>query len=217
MFAHMSTPPRQNPIRDIAPLLLDEKQRLKPVPASLLAQTTVLERASFGVRHGVYGLLTDELILWLQRFISGRSAIEIGAGHGRLAATLGIPATDNRQQEDPPLRAYYALLGQAVVRYGENVEKLAAEEAVKKYSPSVVVASWVTHRFDPSREASGGNAEGVREEFIVANCDAYVFIGNKQVHANKSIWSLKHDLITPPWLYSRAHNGSPDFIAVWSR
>lgn len=94
--------------------------------------------------------------------IKGRIAIEIGAGHGVLAGALSIPATDNRQQEDPELRAYYAQIGQSTVPYGENVEKLDAAAAVAKYRPNIVVACWVTHRFDPKRPHAGGMRDWCR-------------------------------------------------------
>jgi hypothetical protein len=183
----------------------------------MYAGTTKDERAVMGVTHAIYGFLTTELIQYLRDLINGRSALEIGAGHGALAGALGIRATDNRMQERADIRAYYATLRQPVIRYGANVERLDALESVKKYCPKVVVASWVTHKYDPKRHAAGGNMDGVCEEDIINSCETYVFIGNEKVHANKSIWSLPHTKLTPPWLYSRAHNGSPDFIAIWGR
>lgn len=203
--------------RDLAPLLLDAKGALQVVPADVLERTTPAERARFGVEHGIYGLLTEELIHFLQEFIAGRRAIEIGAGHGQLAAALGIPATDNRQQEEPDVKAYYEALGQPLVRYGEHVERLEAAEAIRVHRPQVVIASWVTHRYRPERHEAGGNASGVDEEAVIAACEAYVFIGNSRVHQHKSIWALPHRRITPAWLYSRSINGTPDFIAIWER
>lgn len=203
--------------RDLAPLLLDASGALQVVSADLLAQTTAEERARFGVEHGIYGLLTEDLIHFLRTFIAGRRAIEIGAGHGRLAAALNIPATDNRQQEEPDVKAYYEALGQPPVRYGGHVERLEAADAISLYRPEIVIASWVTHRYRPERHEAGGNASGVDEEGVIAACDAYVLIGNTRVHQHKSIWSLPHRRIEPPWLYSRAINGTPDFIAIWER
>jgi hypothetical protein len=203
--------------RDLAPRLLDARGQLRVVPAAVLADTTPAERLRFGVEHGIYGFLTAELVAFLQDVIGGRRAIEIGAGHGRLAAALGIPATDNRQQEEPGLRAYYASLGQPTVRYGDNVEKLDAAEAVARHRPQVVVAAWVTHRYDADRPEAGGSETGVDEAAIVAACDAYVFIGNTQVHQHKPILALPHRRLTPSWLQSRAINGTPDFIGIWER
>src|SRR5690606_25860612 len=100
--------------------------------------------------------------------------------------------------------------------YGKNVEKLAAKNAVQKFRPQVVVASWVTHLYREDRHEAGGNMFGVDEEFILDNCEEYIFIGNTAVHASKSIWTRPHERHTPDWVFSRASNGSPDFVAVWS-
>ncbi|MBN8751548.1 Uncharacterised protein [Xylophilus ampelinus] len=132
--------------RDLAPRLLDPQGHPRVVPSSVLADTTPPEQLRFGVEHGIYAFLTEELVDWLKSFIAGRTAIEIGAGHGRLAQALGIPATDNRQQEEPALRTYYASLGQPTVRYGDHVEKRDAAAAVVHYRPQVVVAAWATSR-----------------------------------------------------------------------
>jgi len=204
-------------VRDLSSDLLDPEGQLKIVPSSLYSETTIQERAIFGMRHAFYGFLTIELVHFVKEFIHGRSALEIGSGHGGLARALGIRATDNRMQENEAIRRYYDALNQPVIKYGANVERLDAIQAVAKYRPSVVVASWVTHRYDPRRHKAGGNQDGVTEEDIINGCDAYLFIGNQRIHAGKSIWSLPHEIITPPWLYSRASNGSPDFISIWSK
>jgi hypothetical protein len=203
--------------RDLSSFMLDEQGRVRVVPASALASTTPEERMLFGVRHGVYSFPTEELIGYLRGRIAGRRTIEIGAGNGVLAAALAIPATDNRQQEDADMKAYYQRIGQPTVPYGDNVEKLDAAAAVAKYRPQVVVACWVTHRFDPAAPERGGSSTGVDEADVIAACDEYIFIGNQQVHALKPIWTLAHERVTPDWLYSRAMNGTPDFIATWSK
>lgn len=202
-------------ICDISPLMRGPHGPLRVVPASVLASTTREERALFGHRHGLYSFPTLELVDFLQQAIGGRTAIEIGAGHGVLAQALGIPATDNLMQNDPLIRAVYASQGQPTISYGEHVEQLDAAQAISKHKPQVVVACWVTHRYDPARHAAGGNMFGVDEESVINACETYIFIGNEQVHAAKSIWSLPHTKTTPPWLYSRALNGTPEFIAVW--
>ncbi|GHD04994.1 hypothetical protein GCM10007320_66480 [Pseudorhodoferax aquiterrae] len=187
------------------------------VPASVLQRTTAQERLVFGIRHGLYSFPTEELVAFLANRIRGRSAIEIGAGHGCLAKALGIPATDNRQQEDPRMKAYYTARGQATVPYGDHVEALDAAQAVRKHRPQVVIACWVTHKFDPRHPQAEGSELGVEEEDIVASCEEYIFVGNERVHERKPIWSLPHEKWTPPWLYSRALNGSPDFIGSWGK
>lgn len=201
--------------RDLAPDLLDEQGRMRSVPASFFASTTVIDRAVFGLRHAAYGFITDELIWWLQRRIAGRKAIEIGAGNGDLARHLGIVATDSRMQERADIREYYAAMQQPVISYGPEVLKLPAKDAVRNLSPQVVVASWVTHLYDPRRHEAGGNMYGVDELDILSHCEEYIFIGNTQVHATKLIAQIPHERFEPDWLYSRAHNGSANFIAVW--
>jgi hypothetical protein len=187
------------------------------MPAAFYHQTSMLERAVFGTRHGLYGLPTEELVTWLKTVTGDRTAIEIGAGHGALAAAIGIPATDNRQQEEPAVVAYYAAIRQPAIQYGLDVEKLTAAEAVTKYRPQVVIASWVTHKYREDRHDAGGNMFGVVEEDIIDACETYIFIGNRKVHALKSIWTRPHRVIEPDWLFSRASNGSPDFIATWGK
>jgi hypothetical protein len=202
-------------VRDLSPDLLDENARLRVMPAVYYAQTSLDDRIVFCVRNGLYGLLTVELIDFLRAFTDGKKALEIGAGHGGLARALNILATDNCMQDLPEIREYYRALSQPPIRYGENVQAYDAIDAVATFQPEVVVASWVTHRYDEGRHKEGGNFLGVVEEEIIANCQTYVFIGNDQVHQNKSIWKLPHRKITPPWLYSRSFNGSADFIAWW--
>lgn len=203
-------------VRDIAPDVLDETGRLKVMPAAYYDATTIEERAIFGVRNGIYALPTVELIDWLRAAIGDRSAIEIGAGNGVIAEALGIPATDNRMQEEPAIRAQYAAMHQPTVTYGAHVEKLDALEAVSKYRPQVVVAAWVTHKYDATRHEAGGNAWGVDERELLRNVEQYIFVGNTAVHTHKAIWETRPAVWeNAPWLYSRAMNGSPDFVAIW--
>lgn len=204
-------------INDISQHMLDDAGDLRVVPAHVLQGTSKEERMLFGVRRGLYSFPTVELCDFLKNRIQGRSALEIGAGHGALAKSLGIRASDNHQQNDPQIKAYYDALGQTTVPYGAHVENLDAMDAVRKHQPEVVIACWVTHRFDPARPGLGGNAMGVDEAKIIDSCDEYIFIGNERVHKDKPIWALPHEKITPPWLYSRAGNGSADFIGIWSR
>jgi hypothetical protein len=142
-------------VRDISPELLDGHRRLRVVSADILKKTTAQERLLFGVREGLYSFPTEELCEFLRARIAGRTAIEVGAGHGSLAEALSIPATDNRQQEEEGMKAHYEEIGQPTVRYGDNVEKLDALAAVTKYKPQVVIACWVTHRFEPDRPEAG--------------------------------------------------------------
>lgn len=203
-------------IRNIAPDVLDDDGRLKIMPASYWASTTQEERALFGLQHGIYSFPTEELVQFLTALIGDRTAIEIGAGNGVLSERLSIRATDNFQQRMPKYIERYRAMQQPTVPYGDNVEEIDANRAVRKYKPQVVIACWVTHKYDKRRHKAGGNEVGVKEEEIIAGCESYVVIGNEYVHEGKSIWNLPHQIIYPDWLYSRATNGTRDFVAVWN-
>lgn len=202
-------------VLDLSSALLDGLGMLRVARAAFFEQTTVQERALFGNRHGIYGFLTYELIQWLQERINGRKAIEIGSGNGSLAYALDIPATDSKMQDNPIVAKLYENIGSPTVTYGPNVQRLPANDAVVVHKPKVVVAQWVTHLYKQSRHEAGGNMWGVNEERIIKSCEEYIFIGNEKVHAGKSIWNLPHEIIYPDWLYSRAANGSRNFIACW--
>lgn len=203
-------------VRDIAPEVLGADGRLKVLPAEYWATTTPIERGVFGVRNGLYSFPTTELVEYLGNLIDGRPAIEIAAGHGVLAAALGIPGTDNYQQLAPGVRDFYEKTGQAIAPYGPNVERLDDQEAIKVHRPRVVIGCWVTHRYDPARHAAGGSETGPDERQIIDQVETYVTVGNQKVHAGKAVWARPHVIVRPSWV-SRAWNGTPDFVAHWDR
>lgn len=201
--------------RDISGDVLDEQGRFRILPAAYWSTTTTAERARFGNQHGIYSFPTDELVEHLKNVIGERSAIEIGSGNGVLAEALDIPATDNRMQEMTKYAKIYAREKQKPVSYGPNVIKCPAHEAVRRFKPQVVIGCWVTHLYDPMRHWAGGNEIGVDEEDILRNCEEYVFVGNTAVHKPKKIWKYEHEIEHPSFVYSRAHNGSREFVATW--
>lgn len=201
--------------RDISLEVLDENGRLRILPAAYWATTTAQERAKLGMRHGIYAFPTVELVERLREIIGDRSAIEIGAGTGVLAEALDIPATDSRQQDRPEIQLLYKALRQSTVPYGPNVLTMDGNQAVRRLKPQVVVAAWVTHKWDDKRPQAEGNAFGVDELAILYRAELYVFVGNEKVHEGKAIWDQPHTIEYPPYLYSRAVNGSRDFLAIW--
>lgn len=203
--------------RDISPDVLDEQGRLRILPAEYWRTTTAAERALLCVRRALYCIPTVELVARLRELIGSRKAIEIGSGNGVLAAALGIPATDNRMQEMPRYRQVYESMGQPTITYGANVDPYDAHAAVRLYRPQVVVAAWVTHKYERLRHEAGGNEIGVDEDRIIDSVESYIVIGNRGVHAGKKIWGRPHTIEHPDYLYSRAMNGLPDFIAEWKR
>ncbi len=203
-------------IRDISPHVLDDNGRMRILPAAFWATTTAEERGLFGVRHGIYSFPTVELVERLKEIIAGRDAIEIGAGNGVLAEALDIPATDSMEQRDPAMMLALVALGQPPVTYGPNVVECHASRAVRRYRPQVVIACWVTQDHDGTNWKPGeGKLDGVDEADILRHCETYVLIGNEHIHKDKRIWSRRHTIEHPDYLYSRAMNGSRNFLAVW--
>jgi hypothetical protein len=184
------------------------------LPAAFWASTTTDERALFGINTGIYSFPTIELVERLREIIDGRSAIEIGAGNGVLAEALGIPGTDSYQQVMPEYRLFYDMHGLPIVPYGPNVVEMHASRAVRHHKPQVVIGCWVTHKFKPEEAERGGNEVGIDELDVLQHCASYVFVGHERVHQYSRLWSQKHAIEFPPFVYSRALAGSRDFIAI---
>ncbi len=202
-------------IRDLSPDVLGVDGRMQVLPAAYWAMTTTEERALFGNRRGLYLFPTLELVARLQEIIGGRTAIEIGAGNGVLAEALGIVATDSCEQRKSPIRELYALNRWTRVPYGPNVVEMHASRAVRTYKPQVVLGCWVTHKMDLKQEHRGGKPNGIDEPDILRHCEHYVLVGNESVHAQKCIWDRPHTIEYPDYVYSRATNGTREFIAVF--
>jgi hypothetical protein len=201
--------------RDLAAEALDESGRQRVLPASFYAGATIEERAVFCVKHGIYGLVTQELVAFVRENIGPRSAIEIGAGDGVLAGALGIQAFDNYMQAWPDIAKHYEAMHQAPVRYGHNVIEKDGVAAAKEYSPRVIVASWLTHLYRPEAHERGGNMYAPDERLLLANCEHLIFIGNTSAHKDHPFMKLPHLHFEEPWLYSRAMRGR-NFIGIWT-
>jgi hypothetical protein len=201
--------------RDLVPEMFDAEDRLRIMPASYYRTTTGTERALVCVKRGLYGLPTTELCEWLKAFIGGRSALEIGAGNGSMAAHLGIRACDNYMLEWPEVKRVFQATAQLTAPYGANVERLEALAAVQKYRPQVVIGSWITHRYNPRDPWRGGNQYGPDLPAILKLCEHYVLIGNEETHGANPLWALPHTVEFPPWLFSRTDSIGRDFVAVW--
>lgn len=198
---------------------IDGAGRLRAVTAKFYAGFKRNDLSAWCVARGFYCLPTLELVDFIRDQIDCDAALEIGAGNGALGRAVGIPMTDSHQQERPEMAALYRGLGQAAVEYGADVEKLTALEAVEKYRPRVVVAAWVTHRWDRRRPHLKGNMYGVDEARLLDKpfVRRYVFVGSESVHgkeAPKPILSRRHETHRLPFLYSRAFEPT-DVVWVW--
>lgn len=142
------------------------------------------------------------------------SVIEIGSGVGLLGESLGIRKTDNFMQEWPEIKLMYTLTGQPTIKYGKDVEKLDAIEAIKKYKPHTVIGSYITHKYDP--KIGSGNQYGPDPIRIVKNCERYIMIGTKITHKDNPLMKLPHEELESDTLITR---GSSLFnrIFIWEK
>jgi len=191
---------------------------LQPMPASFYAVVPPKDLALWAHQRGFYSLPTVELIDWLRAEIGGRTAVEIGCGHGAIGRALGIPFTDSKQQELPEMRALYAQMGQPAIVYPGDVEHLTAAQAAEKYRPEVVIGAWITHRYRQDRHPLGGNAHGVDEEALLDKpfVREYVMIGHQRPHELKPLLRRKHEALNYPFVFSRSNDGG-NRIFVWSK
>jgi len=159
-------------------------------------------------RRGRYTLPTVELVAWLKEIIGRRTCIEIAAGKGDLARHLGIKATDSYMQEIPIVKDIYEKAGQATTDPPADVEKLEASKAIAKYSPQVVLGSWVSGD-------SPTTVAGVDEQYVLRQ-SGYIHIGNRETHGHKCILELPHEEYAFPFV-TRAKNPSQNVIWVWHK
>ena len=114
-----------------------------------------LERVCEFNPHGpIYFIPTQPFLRALARQIGRRRVLEVAAGDGLLARELArhgvrIVATDSGKWERPQARMNAAekraLRGKRVagLRLGENVQRLEAAQAIRKFKPDLVLACWL--------------------------------------------------------------------------
>lgn len=192
---------------------------LRVVPGWYYQQFEQVDLSGFALRHGLYVLPTRELLDKINELIlevsPTRSAIEIGSGNGVLGKALDIRCTDNFMQDDPNVRALYAQMKQPVVSYGKHVERLDAQEAIDRYRPEVVVAAWVTHKFNEAEPERAGNMFGVDEVELLSKIRRYIFVGNFFVHQQKPLLAKPYMVYESDLLFSRSQKPQGNAIVVW--
>lgn len=192
---------------------------LKVMPSDFYRQFKQVTLSAFCLEMGCYSLPTVELMNLVNAKIMeaspSRHAIEIGSGNGVIGEALGITCTDNWMQDHPAVKAHYAAMRQPTVPYRPHVVNLDALSAVGRYKPEVVVASWVTHIYDPKQHYRGGNAVGVDEQKLLNRIKRYVFIGNLDTHKHKPILANKHEVIQGDFLFSRSMRSELNALLVW--
>jgi hypothetical protein len=202
--------------KDISSELLDNNSRIKLFDSAYYKKYSWEEFRIFCHIHARYGIPTTELVNFIKEIIDDRSCIEIGSGHGDLGFHLGIKMTDNKQQEFPQVKIEYELMKQPTIKYPKDVEEIDALDAVIKYKPKVVVASWIT-TYAPREMPYGSNPYGVKEDKILDLVETLIIIGNDDVHSDKPILRYTHKKFYSPWIISRAKNKHKNVIYIWSK
>ena len=187
---------------------------MKVLPAEKWLQFDWNEVRTLMHETGTYVLPTAELISYLRLVIDGRKAIEIAAGNGWIGRALGIPMTDSYQQrDDPGTVLMYKLSGQPLIDYPDDVVKMEANEAVDKYSPDVVIGSYVTHKYMPGMRT--GNAMGVDFGKLLPKVKMLVLVGNKVTHADNPIMTIPHLEVKLDGLITRSADAESNRIFIW--
>ena len=195
--------------------LYDENGHLKIKDASFYEGIPHTHLMLWCHQHGQYGLPTTELIAWLKNHVIEGATIQVGAGNDSIGRTLGIPFTDSCLMKVPEVAAYYAMGGQPITKYPDDIIELEAAAAIKKYKPKVVIGCWITHLYREDEHFRGGNMYGIDEDFILDNVDKYIVIGNNKTHDKKRIIERKHTTHKFPWLFSRSMYPLENMIYVW--
>lgn len=203
-------------ISDLSNILLDANGRLRLFPASTYHGLDQNAFRLFCHQKARYGIPTIEQVEYIKQCIAGRSAIEIGAGCGDLGFHIGIPRTDSKSQANPIIAKRFELMGQPSIQYPDDVIELDALQAVYKYKPEVVVASWIT-TYAPRQQKYGSCPHGVKESKILNLCETLIIVGNMVLHGDKPIRALDHKTIMTPWIVSRAKFPEQNCIFIWDK
>jgi hypothetical protein len=205
-----------NSVTDISEGVLEKNKKIRLLSSDVWKKYDWNSFRAFCHSHPRYGIPTTELVQFLREKINGRHAIEIGAGAGDLGYHLRIGMTDSRQQEIPEIRRHYELMQQPVIQYPDDVEKLEALDAVRRYRPEVVIGSWIT-TYAPHEMPYGSNPYGIRELDILGSVSTFIIIGNTDIHHDKPIMNIEHEEYGFDWLISRGKNQSNNRIWIWNR
>jgi len=203
-------------LKNIANELLLPNNKMKLLPAKDYAKYKWEELRAFCHEYARYGVPTLELVNYIKDIIGDRKAIEIGSGAGDLGYHLGIKMTDSKQQELPPVKLHYESMMQPVIKYPHDVEKIEALDAVYKYKPRVVVASWITP-YSKHEVSYGSNPLGIKEDKILSLVETFIIVGNLDVHWDKPIRTYEHKTVHAPWIISRAKNPEKNCIFIWDK
>ncbi|QQX80820.1 hypothetical protein JK628_02810 [Shewanella sp. KX20019] len=211
--------------------LLDNNGQPQVLPAAFVNSFDRNTFRKFMAEQGLYVYPTEELCEWMRenviKVFGPNNIIEIGAGNGVLSKALGVRATDNYSQASDykPVSKYrelweqgresMALTGNKPVNYGENVFRIEAIEAVKRFKPTCVIGCFITDMYRQEHHDRGGNVFGVDEVKMKKRVNQYVMVGNLKTHAKKLMLDGDHEELKIPGIITRAEFPELDRIFVW--
>lgn len=148
---------------------------------------------------GIYCFYSRALVEALTKMVALRSCLEIGAGDGTLAQFLKdegvrITATDNHGWKH-------------AVAYPEWVIKLDAREALRSYTPEVVICSWPPSLNDFERHVFSTPSVQL---YIVIGSRHQIAFGNWNDYRQQTTFAFEQDeklgaLVLPPELESAVY------------
>lgn len=209
-----------NDISELEEVCIDDQGRLKVMPYDFYRQHSTNDIGLFCVKYGFYVLPTHELIAFLKDEMGALRTIEIGAGNGSVGRALGIQMYDSYlQADDPGTQLMVAMMKQEPVRYGRDVNKVEALDAVRKYKPECVLGCYVTHKHWDIKTM--GDVKGMliaEDKILKAKCvKKYIVCGNEKVHHTKPILDLPHRTVELEGLVTRSQAPGLNRIYIWEK
>lgn len=169
--------------------------------------------------RGVYQLITNETLCFIQHLVKGSRAIEVCAGIGTIGRSLKIPTTDRMVNKIWEANLYYKAhdnFYNKPIEYPKDIEQITAHQAIKKYDPQWIIASWVTQKLIPGPKI--GQMYGpMEEEFIDGRNYIHLGSGQNLVHQKKRINKKSHWVIEADWIVARDSHKSQSQIRIWAQ
>jgi hypothetical protein len=171
---------------------------------------------------GVYQLITEELVEFVNALIYKKSALEICCGLGTLGRALKIPFIDRKVSEIKEakimfnsMRENYSPLNQDI-KFPNDIEILTAHQAFIKYQPEWVVGCYVTPKY--INKLKLGSMYGPQEEEFIEKSN-YIHCGSSinPVHTKKPINKIEHWVIEADWLICRSSIEAPSQMRIWTK
>lgn len=202
-------------------LLFQQPSLPRPLPCARYRKWGTPALKAWCYINKLYGLPTLELLEWLSFRLRGYppgDILEIGAGRSNIGSCISVRQTDQYTYDIPEARGFYDSMNQKPPRPEPEVEKLEALEAVEKYKPRVVIASWVSQWLDPEDPNPRGHGSifGVKKDELLKqpSVELYIQVSNTLVHGAESV-SRSASIVRPGGLASRGEPGK-DAIFVWA-